>query len=88
MPSAELRTAIKEMMVEELMLRVTAAEIGDDTPVFGPDGLGLDSVDALQLSVGLDRHFGLKTTEGEEARRIFSSVNSIAEAIEALRAGG
>ena len=85
--SAELRTAIKEMMVEELMLRVTAAEIGDETPIFGPEGLGLDSVDALQLSVGLDKHFGLKTSEGEEARRIFENVSTIAAAIEALRAG-
>lgn len=75
------------MMVDELMLRITAAEIGDDTPIFGADGLGLDSVDALQLAVGLEKHYGLKTSEGEEARRIFESVNTIAGAVEALRGG-
>ncbi len=84
MPTEELRTAIKEMMVEELMLRVTAEEIGNDTPLFSPEGLGLDSVDALQLAVGLDKRFGLKTAEGEAARRIFESVETIATAIESL----
>lgn len=88
MTAAELRTAIKEMMAEELMLRIPAAEIGDDTQIFSPEGLGLDSVDALQLAVGLEKKFGLKTTEGEEARRIFESVNTIAAAIEAKNAAG
>ena len=88
MTAAELRTAIKEMMAEELMLRIPAAEIGDDTQIFSPEGLGLDSVDALQLAVGLEKKFGLKTTEGEEARRIFESVNTIAAAIEAKNATG
>ena len=48
------------MMVENLMLQVPAAEIGDEQPLFGPGGLGLDSVDALQLVVALDKTFGLK----------------------------
>jgi acyl carrier protein len=54
-----LREQIKSLMVENLMLQVTAAEIGDDQPLFGPGSLGLDSVDALQLVVALDKNFGL-----------------------------
>jgi len=40
---------IKEMLVKNLMLQITPAQIGDDLPLFGPNGLGLDSIDALEL---------------------------------------
>ena len=82
---SELKSQIKEMMVTELMLQVSAAEIGDDRPLFGPDGLGLDSVDALQLVVALEKLYGLKVKEGAEARATLQSVNTIAEAIKALK---
>lgn len=81
--SESLNTSLKEMMVTELMLQVTAAEIGDDTPLFGPEGLGLDSVDALQLVVALEKHFALKLSDGEAAKGILHSVNTIAAAITA-----
>ena len=55
-----LKREIKGMMVENLMLQVTQDEIGDDLPLFGPDSLGLDSVDALQMVVALDKNYGLK----------------------------
>ena len=54
MDEIELKTRIKEMMVENLMLKISPAEIRDDQPLFGPNSLGLDSVDALQLVVALD----------------------------------
>ncbi|MDB6132020.1 MAG: acyl carrier protein [Verrucomicrobiales bacterium] len=81
--SQDLNESIKEMMVTELMLQVTATEIGDDTPLFGPDGLGLDSVDALQLVVALEKHFGLKMSDGEAAKGVLHSVNTIAAAVRA-----
>ncbi len=56
-------------------------QIGDDLPLFGPDGLGLDSIDALELSVMLEREYDIKLTNPAEARKIFVSVNSIAEYI-------
>ena len=74
-----LKARIKAMMVENLMLQVTAAEIGDDTALFGPGGLGLDSVDALQLVVGLDKTFGLKIADPAAAKQILQSVNTITE---------
>lgn len=82
-----LREQIKNLMVENLMLQVTAAEIGDDQPLFGPGSLGLDSVDALQLVVALDKNFGLKVPDPAAAKQILQSVNTIAEAVEKHRAG-
>ncbi len=76
------RHAIKEMMIDELMLEMTPDEISDETPIFGADGLGLDSVDALQLVVALDKHFGLKLGDSDEARAVLESVGRIAEEIE------
>jgi acyl carrier protein len=77
-----LREQIKNLMVENLMLQVSAAEIGDDQPLFGPESLGLDSVDALQLVVALDKNFGLKVPDPAAAKEILQSVNTIAAAIE------
>ena len=79
---AELRQQIKRMLVENLMLQNTADEIGDDQPLFGPGGLGLDSVDALQIVVALDKNYGLKIPDPETARKIIFSVNTIVAAIE------
>jgi acyl carrier protein len=77
-----LKERIKAMMVENLMLQVTAAEIGDDLPLFGPGGLGLDSVDALQLVVALDKNFGLKIPDPPTAKVVLQNVNTIAEAVQ------
>ena len=74
---------IKEVMTSNLMLDVAADDIGDDSPLFGPGGIGLDSVDALQLVVALDKNFGLKIADQSKARDILQTVNSIAAAIEA-----
>ena len=76
-----LREQIKSLMVENLMLQVTASEIGDEQPLFGPGSLGLDSVDALQLVVALDKTFGLKIADPAAARQILHSVNTIAQAV-------
>jgi acyl carrier protein len=77
-----LKERIKAMMVENLMLQVSAAEIGDDLPLFGPGGLGLDSVDALQLVVALDKNFGLKIPDPAVAKVVLQSVNTIADAVQ------
>ncbi len=82
MQGEELRTKIKEVMVEELMLEQSPAEIGDRVPIFGSAGLGLDSVDALQLVVGLEKHFGLKIGTADTAKGILESVETIAREIE------
>ena len=70
------------MMVENLMLQVAAADIADDQPLFGPGSLGLDSVDALQLVVALDKNFGLKIPDPAAAKEILQSVNTIVAALQ------
>jgi acyl carrier protein len=85
--ATELKQKIKALMVENLMLQVTAAEIGNDQLLFGPGSLGLDSVDALQLVVALDKHFGLKIPDPAAAKEILQSVNTIAEAVLKKQAG-
>lgn len=80
--SITLKEQIKNLMVENLMLQVSPAEIGDELPLFGPGSLGLDSVDALQLVVALDKQFGLKIRDPEAAKAILRNVNTIAQAVE------
>ena len=77
---------IKQLLIENLMLQITAAEIGDEQPLFGPGSVGLDSVDALQLVVALDKSFGLKIQDPEAAKLILQSVQSIAAAVVQHRA--
>jgi acyl carrier protein len=81
-PATELKGQIKRLLVENLMLQISAEEIGDDQPLFGPGSLGLDSVDALQLVVALDKNYGLKLSDTEVARKAMQTVNTIAAAIE------
>ena len=79
--TATLKQEIKQLMVENLMLQITAEEINEEQPLFGPDSLGLDSVDALQLVVALDKKYGLKIPDPDTARQILRSVNTIADAV-------
>jgi len=76
-----LKLEIKQMMVENLMLQTPAEGIADDQPLFGPGGVGLDSVDALQLVVALDKTFGLKITDPDHARAVLRDATTMAEAV-------
>ena len=78
----ELKTQIKHLLVENLMLQSKPEEIADDLPLFGPGSLGLDSVDALQIVVALDKNYGLKIPDPEAAKKILQSVNTIVAALE------
>ncbi len=81
--SSDLHQKIKDVLVDELMLDETSDEIADDMPLMGEDSLGLDSVDALQLVVAIEKHFGLKLSDAEAAKGVLQSVHTIAEAITA-----
>jgi len=80
-----LHNEIRALLVETLMLSIPVAELGDERPLFGPGGLGLDSVDALQIVVALDKNYGLKITDTEVAQRTLKNVATIAEAIRGSR---
>ncbi len=76
-----LKAEIKKLMVENLMLRLSAEELPDDQPLFGPHGLGLDSVDALQLVVALDKKYGLKIPDPDTAQKVLQNVETIVAAV-------
>ncbi|MDQ6860711.1 MAG: acyl carrier protein [Verrucomicrobiota bacterium] len=77
MPDENLRQRIKEMLVKNLMLQTTPEEIGDDLPLFGAGGLGLDSIDALELVVSMEKTFGVGVPNSEVAATALRSVNTI-----------
>ena len=79
--SDTLKTQVKQLLVENLMLPTGIDDISDSAPLFGPGGLGLDSVDALQLVVALDKHHGLKIPNPDVARQVLQSVDSITAAL-------
>jgi acyl carrier protein len=73
---------IKRLLVEKLHLEgLTPENIGDDMPLFG-EGLGLDSVDALELVVALEREFALRIQSHEVGREAFASVAALAAYVE------
>jgi acyl carrier protein len=78
----DIKTAVKKMIVESLRLEdVKPEEIKDGEPLFG-EGLGLDSIDALELAVAIEKRFGLKIrAEDEKNKQIFRSVDSLARHI-------
>jgi len=81
MDLADVRRKLKELIVAELNLEgKTPADIDETAPLFGA-GLGLDSLDALQLAMSVEEQFGVRVPEGDEARPIFASVNALADHI-------
>jgi acyl carrier protein len=86
MDEKQLRDKIKALIVKELNLEGRdPASIEDDAPLFG-EGLGLDSLDALQLAMSIEESFGVRIPEGEAAKPIFRSVASLAEHVERSKA--
>ena len=81
-----LEDEIKELIIDALQLEdVTAAEIDSDAPLF-VEGLGLDSIDALELGVAIQKRYGLTlSASSEENRRHFASVRALATMIESYR---
>jgi acyl carrier protein len=79
MNSVALRTQIKELIIRELNLEgKTPADLDDEAPLFGA-GLGLDSLDALQLAMAIEERYQVTLPEGDEVRPIFASVAAIAD---------
>lgn len=76
---SEIRQKLKTLLVENLNLQgVTVEQIKDDAPLFGGD-IGLDSLDAVEIVVILQRHFGVEIKDMDVGRRVFQSVNTLAE---------
>lgn len=76
-----IRAKLKELLVSNLNLEgVTPDQIKDDDPLFG-EGLGLDSLDAVEIVVILQRHFAVDVKDMEQGRELFRSVNTLANYI-------
>jgi len=85
-PKPLLVAEIKQLLVSELNLTGRdPSSIADEAPLFGTGGLGLDSLDALQIAMLVEEKFGVRVPEGDEARPIFRSVSSLAEFIGGAR---
>jgi len=77
--SAALVLELKKLIIETLKLEeVTPGDIEDEGQLFG-DGLGLDSIDALELVVALEKTYGVSIPDSEVGQRVFRSVNTLAQ---------
>jgi acyl carrier protein len=78
----ELALELKNLMITTLKLEdITPEDIQDDAPIFG-DGLGLDSIDALELVVALEKRYGVLIADSEVGQRVFQSVRALARYIQ------
>jgi acyl carrier protein len=80
-----LKEEIKRLIVERLKLEIDPASIGDSQPLFG-EGLGLDSIDALELVLGIEQAFGVKVDDEEVGAKALGSVETLAAFVAAKRA--
>src|SRR5690348_16760389 len=83
----DLRNEIKQLIISSLNLEdVTPEQIVDDAPLF-QEGLGLDSIDALELAVAIERKYRVTIPDEAVGKRVFSSVNALASYVNEQRAG-
>ena len=76
----ELILELKERIIDALNLEeMTPEDIDSDAPLFGENGLGLDSIDALELIVMIEKNYGIKLANPAEGKAIFTSVATIAD---------
>lgn len=79
----QMESQVKDLIIECLHLEeLSPSDIGDEDPLFGDDGLGLDSVDALELAISIERKFGVKIEDNEKSREVMHSVRSLSDHIQ------
>jgi acyl carrier protein len=79
------KTALKRLIIEacDLADRIDVHEIDDQAPLFGRNSkMGLDSIDALQISIAIQQEYGITITDSKEMRRIMTSINTFADFIQ------
>jgi acyl carrier protein len=79
----KLKLDLKRLIVEECDIDIDPEEIGDDDPLFGRESrLGLDSIDALQISIAIQNKYNLSITDSKQMRRVMKSMNTFADFIQ------
>jgi acyl carrier protein len=79
----KLKMDLKRLIVEECDIQIDPGEIGDDDSLFGRDTrLGLDSIDALQISIAIQNKFNMIITDSKQMRRVMKSLNTFADFIQ------
>lgn len=80
----ELIEKLKAQLIDALNLEeITPEDIDPEAPLFGEDGLGLDSIDALEIILLLDKDYGIKLKNPAEGKQVFYSVKTMADSIRA-----
>ena len=81
----DLKLELKEKIIEALnLVDMTPADIEDDAPIF-MEGLGLDSIDALELMLLMEKNYGIRMSNPAEGKEVFKSINAMAEYVQAKR---
>lgn len=81
----ELKLELKEKIIDALnLVDLTPADIQDDAPIF-MEGLGLDSIDALELMLLMEKNYGIRLANPAEGKQMFKSINTMAEYVNAHR---
>lgn len=81
----DIMQKLRELFIDRLKLKISPDDIKEDTNIFGADGLGLDSIDILELIVGIKKEFGVEISDREVAEKVFTNVGSVIRYIEANR---
>ena len=68
---------LKKLVVENCVLKIKPDEIGEETPLFGPGSVGLDSLDALQLTVAIEQQYGIAINDAQVARQALQSLGTL-----------
>ena len=79
--SDSLKQNVKELLVRQLKLQMKVEEIADDAPLFGEEGLGLDSIDVLEVVASVEKEYGISIKSQEEGERVLQNVGTLAEFI-------
>ena len=84
METSDLKEQVKKQIVQFLNLSVSPADIKDEEPLFG-EGLGLDSIDSIELIVLLSREYGIDIKDPKDGRKILTDINTMVDYIEKNR---
>lgn len=79
----DIKQKLKQVIIKDLALEdISVDSINDDSPIFGEGGLGLDSLDAVELVVIIQKNFGVPIKDMAKGREVFQSINTLAEYIQ------